>query len=195
MALEVNQILGLFRIRGAAMYGGETVSQLAHALQCAQLAEEANAPAELVAAGLLHDVGYLLCAQQSDAGRHADDLHQFHPLLFLRGVFPDAVLEPIRLHVEAKRYLCHAEPAYQDALSPASKHTLVLQGGPHSALEAKMFLARPYADDAVRLRRWDDRAKNPDKSTPDLDHFAQVLERCAFERCSAQGYALGTRWT
>lgn len=195
MSLPVHEILGLFRIRGAATYGGEAVSQLDHALQCAQLAEEAGSTPELVAASLLHDLGHLLVERPHEIGRAANDLHQFHPLPFLRGAFPDAVLEPIRLHVEAKRYLCHAEPAYRDALSPAAKHSLVLQGGPHSALEAKMFLARPYADCAVRLRRWDDLAKTRGKATPDLRHYAQILERCAFQTCAVQGYALGTRWT
>ena len=138
---------------------------------------------------LLHDLGHLLVEKPHQVRRETNDLHQFHPLPFLREMFSDAVLEPIRLHVEAKRYLCHAEPGYQKALSQASTHSLLLQGGPHTALEAKMFLARPYADCAVRLRRWDDLAIAPRKPTPDLEHYAQVLERCA-----SHSYASRTRW-
>ena len=95
MLLPVHEILGLFRIRGAATYGGEAVSQLDHALQCAQLAEEAGSTPELVAASLLHDLGHLLVERPHEIGRAANDLHQFHPLPFLRGAFPDAVREHI----------------------------------------------------------------------------------------------------
>jgi predicted HD phosphohydrolase len=85
------------------------------------------------------------------------------------------VLEPIKLHVEAKRYLCHAEPGYWQSLSPASRHSLALQGGVLSLGEATAFLAQPFSTDAVRLRRWDDRAKLPGVPTLDLGEIERVL--------------------
>jgi predicted HD phosphohydrolase len=105
-----------------------------------------------------------------------DDLHQYFVLPFLRATFPDAVLEPIRLHVEAKRCLSAIDPTYHSRLSPVSVHSLELQGGVHSADEALRFQALPFADDALRLRRWDDRAKIPGVSTPGLDHFFAVVQ-------------------
>lgn len=176
MALSIEEIVHLFETRGAAQYGSEAVSQLEHALQCAALAEAAMAPPELVAASLLHDLGHLLAEEPHENGRKVDDVHQFLALPFLRGVFPAAVLEPIRLHVDAKRFLCRAAPGYWDTLSPASKHSLGLQGGVYTAREAQRYLERPFARDAVALRRWDDLAKSPGTATPLLRAYARVLE-------------------
>lgn len=177
MALSVEEILQLYETRGARLYGSEAVSQLEHALQCAVLAIEEQAPPALVAAALLHDLGHLLADVPHRIGCEADDLHQYVAIPFLRGTFPEAVLEPVRLHVEAKRFLCRAERGYLERLSSASRHSLELQGGPLSALEAERFIARPYALDAVRLRRWDDRGKVPGAATPALHTFAPLLRQ------------------
>ena len=77
------------------------------------------------------------------------------------------------------RYPCLAEPAYWASLSPASRHSLVLQGGIHTAEQAGAFLQQPYARDAVRLRRWDDLAKVPGAATPDLGDIARLLADAA----------------
>jgi len=110
MALTLEQIQVLFLTRGSNQYGREAVSQLDHALQCAHLAEQAGETPETVGAALLHDLGHFL-DQQEEMDRTQppakDDLHQYIALPFLRPLFDDAVLEPIRLHVDAKRYLCH----------------------------------------------------------------------------------------
>jgi phosphonate degradation associated HDIG domain protein len=159
MALGISEILELYEVRGARLYGSEAVSQLEHALQCAALAMAEKARPELIAAALLHDLGHLVAEVPHRIGCSADDLHQYLAIPLLRGTFPEAVLEPVRLHVDAKRFLCYADRGYRDRLSPASRHSLELQGGPFRAVEAERFLAQPYALDALRLRRWDDRAK------------------------------------
>jgi len=179
MPLSVPEIVELYKVRGSAQYGGEALSQLEHALQCAHHAEQAGAGEALVAACLLHDLGHLLARDGASSPANGDDLHQFLPVPFLRGAFSDAVLEPIRLHVDAKRHLCSIEPAYYDTLSPASKRSLALQGGPFSALEAKAFAKRMYAEDAVRLRRWDDLAKVPGLAMPGIDSYKPLLEGLA----------------
>ena len=179
MALNVADIVVLFETRGANSYGSEPVSQLEHALQCASLAEEAGATPELVAACLLHDLGHLVAPKPHEIGRREDDLHQYIAIPFLRGAFPRAVLDPIALHVDAKRYLCAVSGTYWGSLSPASKHSLELQGGVFSEAEAQAFIARAHASEAALLRRWDDQAKTPGASTPPLAHFARVLESCA----------------
>ncbi|MCX7159002.1 MAG: phosphohydrolase [Proteobacteria bacterium] len=178
MALSVEDIAVLFEVRGREMYGREAVSQLEHALQCAQLAEDAGAGPELVSACLLHDLGHLLAAPKGEMRDDVDDVHQYFAIPFLRGVFPDAVLEPIRLHVDAKRWLCAAEPAYWGSLSAASKHSLELQGGIFAEDGAKKFIDQPHASEAVLLRRWDDFAKTQGKATPSLRHYLSVLESC-----------------
>ncbi|HEX4521907.1 MAG TPA: HD domain-containing protein [Casimicrobiaceae bacterium] len=177
MALTVPGICALFERHGDRMYAGEPVTQLEHALQTAQSAESAGADAALVTAALLHDLGHLLNDQgETPTARGIDDVHQYAALPFLRPLFDDDVLEPIRLHVDAKRYLCATEHGYYDALSADSKRSLVLQGGPYDAQAAAAFAARPGAARAVALRRWDDEAKTAGTSTPALAHFVRIME-------------------
>ena len=182
MALSFDDIEGLFRQHGATQYSGEPVTQTEHALQTAFFAEQSGADDELVTACLLHDLGHLLPAAQDHGEtptlRGVDDLHQFSALPFLRGLFSDRVLDAIRWHVDAKRYLCATRPAYQAALSADSQRSLVLQGGVFSAEEAAAFIARPHAEDAVRLRLWDDQAKVGGLATPDLPHYLERARRC-----------------
>lgn len=166
--------------RGSALYGGEAVTQLQHALQCAQLAEEDGASPALITAALLHDIGHLLEDGFDEAAQHDDDRrHEDLGNAFLARWFGPEVTEPVRLHVAAKRYLCAAEPGYFDGLSPASRHSLMLQGGVMSAPEVAEFEAGAYADDAVRLRRWDDLGKDPAMETASLAHFLDYALRCA----------------
>lgn len=182
MALQIEEITKLFHAQGAVQYGGEAINQQQHALQCAHLAEQAGASPELVAAALLHDLGHLLAPKNASPSGDIDDVHQYVAIPFLRGVFPDAVIEPIRLHVDAKRFLCQADPGYWASLSPASRHSLELQGGPFSGDAAAAFIAQAFATDAVALRRWDDLAKNPAATPPGWAHYVAVLMRA---RCVA----------
>jgi phosphonate degradation associated HDIG domain protein len=167
----VDHVLSLLRMRGHACYGGEAVTQIEHALQCATLAEEAGASAHLIAAALLHDIGHLLEEMEATTGAH-----EVLGARYLAPWFVTAVCGPVRLHVDAKRYLCYAEPGYPNLLSPESRRTLELQGGPMSPWEAERFLATPWARDAVALRRWDDRAKVVGISVPGLAYFRAHVE-------------------
>ena len=97
------------------------------------------------------------------------------PLVTLRYFGPE-VTEPIRLHVDAKRYLCAVDPPYLDGLSPASRLSLKLQGGPMDPAEVAAFEANAYCRDAVRLRRWDDTAKVPGLAVPGPSHYRGRLE-------------------
>lgn len=179
MALNLRDIETLFARRGGEQYSGEPVTQLQHALQTAQRAELDGADDELVTAALLHDLGHLLNEQgESPSLRGIDDLHQFYALPFLRGVFDDKVLTPIKWHVDAKRYLCATRARYWDGLSADSKRSLELQGGVFSPEEATRFIGQPHAADAVRLRLWDDLAKEADRPTPPLAHFLARAQRC-----------------
>lgn len=175
MALTLDEITELFHAKGAVQYGSEAVTQQQHALQCAHLAERAGASPALVAAALLHDLGHLLDPTGASESAGTDDLHQFMAIPFLRGVFGEAVLAPIRMHVDAKRYLCQVDGLYGASLSPASQRSLTLQGGAFSQEAAAAFISQPFATDAVALRRWDDGAKDPQATPPDWAHYAVVL--------------------
>lgn len=186
----VDQLAALYAERGAASYG-EGVSQRAHALQCASLAERAGADAEEVVAALLHDVGHLLHEESEDAAeRGLDTHHELTGARWLGRAFGPRVKEAVRWHVEAKRYLCAVEPGYRDRLSQASLLSLELQGGAMSPEEAAKFASRPFAERAVRLRRWDDEAKDPQMLVPGFDHFRPSLVE-ALRRASAPNAALG----
>jgi len=89
--------------------------------------------------------------------------------------FGEAVTEPVRLHVAAKRYLCATEPGYLGLLSAESVRTLALQGGPMRPDERAAFEALPHARDAVAVRRWDDGAKDPAVTPPGFAHFTPLL--------------------
>lgn len=183
MALTLEEIEHVLVTQGPHQYGREAVSQLEHALQCAQLAEQAGETPATVAACLLHDLGHLLApGGEADAQAGQDDLHQYVALPFLCGLLPDAVLEPIRLHVDAKRYLCATEPGYWESLSPASQHSLVLQGGAFSGPQAERFASQPFAQEAIRLRRYDDHAKVPGLATPLLAHYLGTVRALAGEK-------------
>ncbi|MES2946873.1 MAG: phosphonate degradation HD-domain oxygenase [Pseudomonadota bacterium] len=188
MALTLSDIQLLFEQRGGEQYSGEPVTQLQHALQTAALGEAEGASDELVTAALLHDLGHLLQnLGETPSLRGVDDVHQYFALPFLRGIFSDEVLNPIKLHVDAKRYLCATRPAYHTALSDDSKRSLLLQGGIFSAEEVVRFMAQPGAGDAVRLRLWDDLAKDASKITPPLAHFMKRARLCALPAESAVG--------
>ena len=183
MALTLADIETLFARHGAATYSGEPVTQLEHALQTAQLAEQAGADDELVTAALLHDLGHLLNDQgESPTLRGIDDLHQFFALPFLRGVFGERLLAAIKWHVDAKRYLCATRADYWQQLSDDSKRSLELQGGIFSPEQADAFIAQAYAVDAVALRLWDDQAKAPNRPTPPLAHYLARAQRCMLAR-------------
>lgn len=166
----------LFATAGRAQYGGEAVSQREHALQAAWMAERDGADDALVAACLLHDLGHLLFDRaDSLLAAGVDDRHQRRVVPLLRPLLPAAVWGPVALHVEAKRYLCHADPHYLAALSAASRASLRLQGGALDAAGARRFLAAPHAAAALRLRHYDDRAKVVGLAVPDFDHYLPRL--------------------
>lgn len=166
-------IEGLFAAHGTrpdAAGVHPAVSPLEHALQCARLAERAGAGDALVAAALLHDVGRLgVCDGEVDR-------HDLRGVAWLAPHLGVDVIEPIRLHVAAKRYLVAIDPRYAAALPEEARRTLERQGGRMSSYEVWIFGAQPYAEQAIALRHWDDAARRPGLCTPGLDHYLPLLE-------------------
>ncbi|WP_165228589.1 phosphonate degradation HD-domain oxygenase [Aquisphaera insulae] len=175
-----DRILGLFSDRGDSAYYGEKVTQSEHALQSAHLAALEGADDDLVVAALLHDIGHLVSGHDEDiADRGLDGRHEDAGAAWLAAAFGPSVIEPIRLHVAAKRYLCAVDPAYRDGLSDASRQSLSLQGGPFDAAGIGAFEANPHHREALRLRHWDDAAKVPGLAVPGLDHYRDRIEAAA----------------
>jgi len=184
MTTMAERLLVALASSAARRYGGELVSELEHALQCAELARAAAADEELQLACLLHDVGRYAIDQSlvadtleaTPVGPSARGHHDLGADLLAPWV-PERVAWCVRLHADAKRYLCATEPEYLDRLSAASRHTLRLQGGVMSPDDAARFAEHRWARDAVALRRWDDEAKVVGKRTRTLDDWAPLVRR------------------
>ena len=174
----VEFIADIFERRGAESYLGEPVTMSEHMLQGAWLAEQDGAPDELVAAALLHDIGHYT----SEFGTYSpDDVEDKHHDEaggeVLAPFFPPVIVECVRLHVSAKRYLCATDPSYDAKLSPASRHTLSLQGGPMNAAEIAEFRSSPFYREAVRVRLWDEAGKVAGLKTRAFRDYAPLLQR------------------
>src|SRR5580704_9335190 len=151
--MPYDEIAGLFGKRGAEAYFGESVSVTEHALQAAWFAQQESAPASLVVAALLHDIGHLIDDTANDLGEWtADAEHEQIGAAWLARRFGPEVSDPVRLHVPGKRYLCATEADYYGSLRPASVRTLQLQGGPMPAAQHAAFEGERYFREALRVR-------------------------------------------
>jgi gamma-butyrobetaine dioxygenase len=108
--------------------------------------------------------------------RGSDNHHEDVAASWLGRWFGQAVTEPVRLHVLAKRYLCAVDPDYDEQLSAASRYTMSVQGGPMSPGEVEAFGRQPYAREATELRRYDDLGKHPDAAPLTLADFRADIE-------------------
>ncbi len=185
MSSMADRLIDAMTKTAARQYGRERVSELAHALQCAELADGAGADEELVLACLLHDVGRYAVAQEdindtleaiSPRSDTARGHHEAGADLIAPHV-PERVTFLVRAHADAKRYLCATEPAYHDMLSLGSQHTLTLQGGVMTVEEVGRAATHPWWPDALRLRRWDDEAKVLGRKTRPLSAWKPLLRK------------------
>ena len=167
----------IFIRHGAISYLGEQVTTSEHMLQGALLAEEANAPDALIAGVLLHDIGHYIHEFSHAAFvQGIDDYHDKVGAALLAPFFPTMVTACVGCHVAAKRYLCATESDYFDRLSPASVHTLRLQGGPMSESETAKFANNPELEFLLQVRIWDEEAKVPGKKTRSFAYYSPLLE-------------------
>ena len=181
-----DQIRDLFSERGHLAYG-EGVSELQHALQAASLAQKDNAPNSLIVAALLHDIGHLLHGLSEDVAEQGIDGH--HERIgekWLEKYFGPEISQPVRLHVEAKRYQCTVNSDYLAQLSPASAKSFILQGDKMNEDEVSAFEKNPFFKNALQLRTWDDNAKDPEMETPLLEHYLPLVNAALVSAPSSQ---------
>ncbi len=173
----IEEIMAAFARRGDMAYG-ERVNLQEHMLQTAYFAEQDGADDLLIAAAVLHDYGHFVHDLGEDIADHGiDGRHEEIGAEALAPYFRPEVIEPIRLHVAAKRYLCAVDADYLAEVTPASLQSLALQGGPFSPAEARAFEQNPFFERAIRLRRYDEAGKVPEMPTPPLEHYRPCLEK------------------
>ena len=149
----VDEIINKYQ-NNNSLYIGEKVTMTEHMIQTAMLAEENQSPASLICACLLHDYGHFIIEDPDRlVSKSVDGRHEDIGFNFLRNYFKPEVVEPIKLHVQAKRYLCRNQ-SYWNILSEASKVSLKLQGGIMDDDEAKKFISLKFHDDAILLRKY-----------------------------------------
>ncbi len=178
--LSPQDILALYRTHGQLRYTGEPVSHLTHAWQCGQLAFFAEALPQLQLACWLHDLGHLLSdLAETPSLRGHNDRHEDLGADLLAHLWGPEVAEPVRLHVQAKRYLVSRHPGYRAKLSEDSLRSLALQGGELSPDECLAFEGTPHHKSALLLRVWDEQAKQKDWFAASrheaLAHLAELM--------------------
>lgn len=177
----VDRIFSIFQEHGNRHYG-ENVSELEHALQTAEFATQSGESDSVVLSCLLHDYGHMLHELGEDIAQHGVDAkHEVIGAALLKDLFPEEILEPIRQHVAAKRYLCWKIPAYAQGLSESSRLSLQLQGGPMNDVEAQEFETNLHFAACLKVRRYDDMGKVPGMQTADLESYRELIESFLLE--------------
>ncbi|MCC5937391.1 MAG: HD domain-containing protein [Lunatimonas sp.] len=174
---RIQEAFKLYESFGDADYIGEPVSQMEHMCQAAQLAEAEGYDDTVVLAALFHDIGHLFAQQEQleEMGGFGVLDHEKIGADFLRDLgFPELMAKLVESHVEAKRYLTFRYPEYFQKLSEASKQTLSYQGGVMTAEEAAAFEADPDHPLILKMREWDEKAKEMSVPLPDLDGYKSM---------------------
>lgn len=173
----IEKVFSIFRERGHEAYHGEPVSQLEHAVQTAELAKRGHPDdPDLILAAFLHDFGHLCENEAGDMGGYGTWDHEEVGAKTLQSWgFPEKITRLIANHVYAKRYLVSTDPLYFADLSPASKITLIKQGGLLTAEEQKDFESDPLFDLHIALRRIDEQAKVENQSINDLTWLEDLM--------------------
>lgn len=174
----VDEIFGFYDKYGNDPYFGEPVSQSQHAFQAAELARTEGYDNEVIIAAFLHDIGHLCVEITEDTAM--EDLgikdHELEGANYLRQKgFSDKICRLIGAHVSAKRYLTATNPVYFSNLSEASKRTLEFQGGVMSDVEVIQFEEDPLFSLYIRMRLWDEQAKDPAYTLPDLAFYKKMV--------------------
>lgn len=169
----VDEFVGWLLSVGRRSYDGH-VTLLEHALQAAALAKLHGARESLVVAALLHDIGQPL-ADVVAADVEGPLSNERLAASWLGRFYPEQVTEPIRLHVQAKRWLVATEPGYAATLSLASRAALIEQGGPMPLSERAAFEAHPFASAALSLRRWNEEARVANAKVAPIETYRAAL--------------------
>ena len=170
----VDQIIFNFS-NNKSLYIGEDLTIAEHMIQTAMLAEKNQCSDDLICSSLLHDYGHFVIEDPKQlVTDKIDGRHEIIGANYLKKFFHNEIIEPILLHVEAKKYLSR-DKKYFDSLSEASKISLKLQGGAMSDLEVKKFEKNKNDENAIKLRKFDEDAKQKNIKIKNIKDYIDLL--------------------
>ena len=158
-----------------SLYIGEDLTMSDHMIQTAMLAEKNKCSDDLICSSLLHDYGHFVIENPNQlVGYKIDGGHEIIGANYLKKFFHNKIIEPILLHVKAKKYLARNKK-YFNNLSKASKISLKLQGGVMSSFDAKKFEKNKNFKNAIQLRRFDEGAKQKNIKIKKIEDYKELL--------------------
>tara|TARA_B100000003_G_C10840180_1_gene334674 strand:+ start:174 stop:710 length:537 start_codon:yes stop_codon:yes gene_type:complete len=171
----IDKIISNFK-NNNSLYIGENVTIAEHMIQSAMMAEKSKSKDNLVCACLLHDYGHFILDNPDELVRKQQDgKHEDIGYEYLKKFFKKEIVEPIKHHVIAKRYLAR-DKKYFGRLSEASVVSLKLQGGILSSKEARLFEKQEFFKEAIRLRKFDEAAKKIGVKINDIIQYKDLLK-------------------
>jgi len=163
-------------INNKSLYIGEKLTMSEHMIQSAMLAEKAKCDDNLVCSCLLHDYGHFIIEDPDNLVKNnKDGEHESIGYEYLKTFFNKEIVEPIKYHVIAKRYLARRKK-YFNFLSEASKTSLKLQGGVLNDKESKEFKKNKYFKKSILVRKFDEAAKKNNIKMKSIDSFKSLLK-------------------
>ena len=170
----IDQVISSYS-NNKSLYIGEKVTITEHMIQTAMIAEKTNSSSDLVCSSLLHDYGHFILDNPNDlVKRQKDGKHEDLGYEFLKKYFLKDVVEPIKYHVKAKKYLAR-DKKYYLILSEASKISLRLQGGIMNDKEAKEFESNEFFKSSIKLRKFDENAKKVGLKIKSINQYKNLL--------------------
>ena len=170
----IDKIISNF-INNKSLYIGENITISEHMIQSAMIAEKAKSPKNLICSCLLHDYGHFILEDPDELVRKKiDGKHEDIGYEYLKKFFKKEVVEPIKYHVLAKRYLARGKK-YFNSLSEASKISLKLQGGVLNKKESKEFEKKYFFKQTIKLRKFDEVAKRTDVKMKSIIEYKDLL--------------------
>jgi len=170
----VNQIILSFT-NNKSLYIGEGLTMSEHMIQTAMLAEKNKCSNDLICSSLLHDYGHFVIEDPNKlVNDHINGNHETIGANYLKSFFSNEIIEPILLHVDAKKYLARNKK-YFNSLSEASKISLNLQDGVMNDIEAKKFEQNKNFINAIKLRNFDEAAKKINIKIKKIEDYKELL--------------------
>ena len=171
----IDKIISNFK-NNKSLYIGEKITMSDHMIQSAMMAEKSKSKDNLVCSCLLHDYGHFILDDPDElVKKNQDGKHEDIGYEYLKNFFKKEVVEPIKYHVLAKRYLARNKK-YYNRLSGASITSLNLQGGLLNSKEAKLFEEEKFFKESIKLRKFDEAAKKVDIKIKDISEYKNLLK-------------------